>query len=107
MEVQNVQLNLNQQIRETFTELLYSDRDITYHYDTWFSFPNKFFVFQLRYLQTLNSISAENNSTVIFPVPIDIMNQLMNGMNNRQPQYPVYLPQQQHQQFMQQQVNQN
>ena len=30
----------------------------------------KCFLFQLRYLQTLNSISAENNSTVIFPVPI-------------------------------------
>ena len=55
---------------------------------------------QLRYLQTLNSISAENNSTVIFPVPIDIMNQLMS--NFRQPQnpqqYPQYLPPQQHQQ---------
>ena len=33
---------------------------------------------QLRYLQTLNSISAENNSTIVFPVPIDIMSQLMN-----------------------------
>jgi len=28
---------------------------------------------QLRYLQTLSSISAENNSTIIFPVPIDIL----------------------------------
>ncbi len=27
---------------------------------------------QLRYLQTLNEISAEKNSTIIFPVPIDI-----------------------------------
>merc|ERR1711892_1346250 len=32
---------------------------------------------QLRYLQTLNSISAENNSTIIFPVPIDIMSSFM------------------------------
>ena len=32
---------------------------------------------QLRYLQTLNSISAENNSTIIFPVPIDTMSQLL------------------------------
>jgi len=32
---------------------------------------------QLRYLQTLNSISAENNSTIIFPIPIDIISQLM------------------------------
>ncbi|XP_033630339.1 mechanosensory protein 2-like [Asterias rubens] len=28
---------------------------------------------QLRYLQTLNSISAEKNSTIIFPLPIDIL----------------------------------
>ncbi|XP_027003665.2 stomatin-like [Tachysurus fulvidraco] len=28
---------------------------------------------QLRYLQTLNTISAEKNSTIIFPVPIDIL----------------------------------
>ena len=32
---------------------------------------------QLRYLQTLNSISAENNSTIIFPVPIDIISCIM------------------------------
>ncbi|GMT04464.1 hypothetical protein PENTCL1PPCAC_26638, partial [Pristionchus entomophagus] len=28
---------------------------------------------QLRYLQTLNSISAEKNSTIIFPFPIDLL----------------------------------
>lgn len=28
---------------------------------------------QLRYLQTLNSISAEKNSTIIFPLPIDFI----------------------------------
>jgi regulator of protease activity HflC (stomatin/prohibitin superfamily) len=27
---------------------------------------------QLRYLQTLREISAENNSTTIFPIPIDL-----------------------------------
>ena len=27
-------------------------------------------VVQLRYLQTLSSIAAENNSTIVFPVPI-------------------------------------
>merc|ERR1711973_175995 len=32
---------------------------------------------QLRYLQTLNSISAEKNSTVIFPLPIDIITQYL------------------------------
>ena len=28
---------------------------------------------QLRYLQTLNNIAAEKNSTVIFPLPIDML----------------------------------
>ncbi|XP_061682801.1 stomatin (EPB72)-like 3a [Syngnathoides biaculeatus] len=28
---------------------------------------------QLRYLQTLNSIAAEKNSTIVFPLPIDIL----------------------------------
>ncbi|VDP65100.1 unnamed protein product [Echinostoma caproni] len=34
--------------------------------------------FQLRYLQTLCAISAEKNSTIFFPVPIDIMQHLGN-----------------------------
>lgn len=29
---------------------------------------------QLRYLQTLNSISAEKNSTIIFPLPMELLN---------------------------------
>ncbi|KPK28562.1 MAG: hypothetical protein AMK69_08545, partial [Nitrospira bacterium SG8_3] len=28
---------------------------------------------QLRYLQTLREISAENNSTTLFPIPIDLL----------------------------------
>merc|ERR1719400_1510475 len=36
---------------------------------------------QLRYLQTLNSIAAENNSTIIFPIPIDIVAHFMGGEN--------------------------
>ena len=28
---------------------------------------------QLRYLQTLNTISAEKNSTIIFPIPIEML----------------------------------
>merc|ERR1711874_856070 len=49
---------------------------------------------QLRYLQTLNSISAENNSTVIFPVPIDIMNSFMQSNNNQQHPFmpPILIP---------------
>jgi len=31
---------------------------------------------QLRYLQTLNTISAEKNSTIIFPLPIDFSESL-------------------------------
>ena len=33
-------------------------------------------LFQLRYLQTLNSIAAEHNSTIIFPMPINLANHL-------------------------------
>ena len=33
---------------------------------------------QLRYLQTLTTISAEKNSTIVFPLPIDFLSQLMN-----------------------------
>lgn len=32
---------------------------------------------QLRYLQTLNMISAEKNSTIIFPLPIDLLNGML------------------------------
>ncbi len=32
---------------------------------------------QLRYLQTLNTISAEKNSTIIFPLPIEFLNQFV------------------------------
>merc|ERR1712198_785894 len=31
---------------------------------------------QLRYLQTLSNIAAEKNSTIIFPLPIDMMSKL-------------------------------
>ncbi|KAM4664389.1 stomatin-like [Discoglossus pictus] len=34
---------------------------------------------QLRYLQTLNTIAAEKNSTIIFPLPIDLLQGLMGG----------------------------
>ncbi|RME57778.1 MAG: slipin family protein, partial [Caldilineae bacterium] len=33
---------------------------------------------QLRYLQTLAEISAERNSMIVFPLPIDIMSALLN-----------------------------
>lgn len=36
--------------------------------------------FQLRYLQTLNSISIENNHTVIFPFPMNVMRKIMSHL---------------------------
>ncbi len=38
---------------------------------------------QLRYLQTLTEISSERHSTVIFPVPIDILSMFMRGAGGR------------------------
>ncbi|MEE6472374.1 hypothetical protein FKM82_009593 [Ascaphus truei] len=35
---------------------------------------------QLRYLQTLTTVAAENNSTIIFPLPIDILQGFMQKM---------------------------
>lgn len=32
---------------------------------------------QLRYLQTLTTISAEKNSTIIFPLPMDVLAHFM------------------------------
>ncbi len=38
---------------------------------------------QLRYLQTLNEIAAEKNSTIIFPLPIDIISALVEATKKR------------------------
>lgn len=38
---------------------------------------------QLRYLQTLNTISAEKNSTIIFPLPIDLISAFVNNSARR------------------------
>lgn len=38
---------------------------------------------QLRYLQTLNDISAENTTTIVFPLPIDMMKSFQNWMENQ------------------------
>lgn len=34
---------------------------------------------QLRYLQTLSSISAEKNSTIIFPLPMELLTPFLNS----------------------------
>ncbi|KAI5736973.1 hypothetical protein M8J76_008936 [Diaphorina citri] len=39
----------------------------------------------LRYLQTLNSISQEKNSTIIFPIPVDIISTFMKKRSSRSP----------------------
>jgi erythrocyte band 7 integral membrane protein len=42
---------------------------------------------QLRYLQTLNSISAEKNSTIIFPLPLDILTPFLKPQHFMHHQY--------------------
>ncbi|MEX0681866.1 MAG: slipin family protein [Dehalococcoidia bacterium] len=37
---------------------------------------------QLRYLQTLTEIASDKNSTVIFPVPVDLIQMFVQGRNN-------------------------
>ena len=39
---------------------------------------------QLRYLQTLTNISAEKNSTIIFPVPIEMLSQFTDRSSKSQ-----------------------
>uniref|UniRef100_A0A0N5C5D1 PHB domain-containing protein n=1 Tax=Strongyloides papillosus TaxID=174720 RepID=A0A0N5C5D1_STREA len=49
---------------------------------------------QLRYLQTLNSISAEKNSTIIFPFPIELFKSFIpKSKDKKEPQIPSALPQ--------------
>jgi regulator of protease activity HflC (stomatin/prohibitin superfamily) len=40
---------------------------------------------QLRYLQTLSEIATENNSTTIFPVPVDMLKAFMGVLERRAP----------------------
>ena len=37
---------------------------------------------QLRYLQTLTEVAAENNSTIVFPVPIDLIEMFMKNRDD-------------------------
>jgi regulator of protease activity HflC (stomatin/prohibitin superfamily) len=41
---------------------------------------------QLRYLQTLSEIATENNSTIAFPIPIELMKPFMDMMGKRDKQ---------------------
>jgi len=38
---------------------------------------------QLRYLQTLNSVAAEKNSTIIFPFPIELVRHFLSSLKGR------------------------
>ncbi|KAI6173833.1 PHB domain-containing protein [Aphelenchoides besseyi] len=38
---------------------------------------------QLRYLQTLNSIAAEKNSTIVFPLPIDLLSSFLHRSTSK------------------------
>ncbi|MCL5264774.1 MAG: slipin family protein [Chloroflexi bacterium] len=38
---------------------------------------------QLRYLQTLTEIAVEKNSTIVFPVPIDILSQFLDDLKSK------------------------
>jgi regulator of protease activity HflC (stomatin/prohibitin superfamily) len=40
---------------------------------------------QLRYLQTLSEIATENNSTTLFPIPIDLFRPFIDRVTNPQP----------------------
>merc|ERR1712062_150219 len=44
---------------------------------------------QLRYLQTLSSIAAEKNSTIVFPVPIDFISQFCKPVKPKKAKLPA------------------
>ncbi len=47
---------------------------------------------QLRYLQTLTEIAAEKNSTVIFPLPMDLIEPIVKSMSNGHAQSAIPIP---------------
>ncbi len=38
---------------------------------------------QLRFLQTLTEVASENNSTIVFPLPVDLLRPFMENVKNR------------------------
>ena len=61
---------------------IFYQNNITFNIHTVFICNMHIFLFrsalQLRYLQTLSSISAEKNSTIIFPLPLDLIRNQIN-----------------------------
>jgi hypothetical protein len=47
---------------------------------------------QLRYLQTLNTISAERNSTIVFPFPVDFFSAMLGNRQQPPQQQQSYQP---------------
>lgn len=47
---------------------------------------------QLRYLQTLTEIGAEQNTTVVFPLPIQLLDAFMGGQQREKIEIPVARP---------------
>jgi hypothetical protein len=47
---------------------------------------------QLRYLQTLSEVGAENNTTVIFPMPLDIVKPFLDIIEKHAAAMPVTVP---------------
>jgi len=43
---------------------------------------------QLRYLQTLREIAADNNSTVVFPLPIDLLSPFLETLKAKTEKEP-------------------
>ncbi|MCY4655936.1 MAG: slipin family protein, partial [Gammaproteobacteria bacterium] len=40
---------------------------------------------QLRYMQTLTEIAGERSSTIVFPLPMDLMNRIQNLVEPKPP----------------------
>ena len=49
---------------------------ICIEFSLFWPYTRTYSLLQLRYLQTLNSIAAEHNSTIIFPMPINLATRL-------------------------------
>lgn len=47
---------------------------------------------QLRYLQTLTEIAVEKNSTILFPLPIDLLSAFMRQVEGSKPPTPRMIP---------------
>jgi regulator of protease activity HflC (stomatin/prohibitin superfamily) len=47
---------------------------------------------QLRYLQTLSEIGVNQNSTVVFPLPMDLINPILNAIQPKSEPAPGELP---------------